>query len=265
MNENYKTEIINFIKENKMEDVFTIDNIFLQLYGCNLYIYLRVSTEKQDFGRQLIEIHEWAKKKKIQIYIGNIFFDKYTGKKLNRVGYVSLKNIIKVNDYLVTTNLNRLGRNWDDIKKEWYSLECNNINRIIIDNDNLSVELPNEMQKEMSLNRKMIQDITFSACLYSACQKIEEVRKSTKDGLKTAIKNGKKVGVPRSNLSSQENFIHTLEYMIDNSVGQSKATLKTRYPKNTFQRDLKKCYIKYKTKDYQEILSKIKEENQCPF
>ena len=44
-------------------------------------------------------------------------------------------------------------------------METNNINRIILDNKNLSVELPNEKQQEITLNRKFIQDISFSAVL----------------------------------------------------------------------------------------------------
>ena len=48
--------------------------------------------------------------------------------------------------------------------------------------------------------------------------------------------------------------------MINENIGQDKATLWTRYPVKSFKNDLKKCYIKYNTKDYKEILKKIKED-----
>lgn len=264
MNKTYRKEIIDFIKEKKMEDVFTLENTFFEFYKCELYVYLRVSTKKQDFRRQLIEIYEWSKRKKIQIYVNNIFFDKYSGKKekCERYGYMALKERIKEKDYLLTTNLNRLGRNWDDIKKEWYSLECDNINRIIIDNDNLSVELPNELKKEMSLNRKMVQDITFSACLYSACQKIEEVRQSTRDGLKDAIAQGKVIGKPRGENSTIQNFINTLKLQVEKGYTQKSASLMTKYPERTYKNDLKSYYEKYNTRDLKIILKKVERENK---
>ena len=49
--------------------------------------------------------------------------------------------------------------------------------------------------------------------------------------------------------------------MINENIGQDKATLWTKYPTMSFKNDLKKCYNKYNTKDYQEILNKIKEDN----
>ena len=73
-------EIKIFINDNNMKDVFANENIFYNLYNCNLYVYIRVSTEKQDFGRQLLELYNWAKKHNIKIYIKHIFFDKFTGK-----------------------------------------------------------------------------------------------------------------------------------------------------------------------------------------
>ncbi len=258
----YKNELIEYINDKKCNDIFTIENIFYQNYNCNLYVYIRVSTGKQDFGRQIEELLDWAKKKNITITINNIYCDKYTGKSINRPAYQELKKIIKSGDYLVTANLSRLGRNWDAIKKEWYDLESNHINRIITDNIDLSVELPNEIKEDLSLGRKMVQDIAFSACLYSACMKIKEVSESTKYGLKKAKKNGVKLGKPRSSKSSKENFVRTLELMVEGNVGQKLAARRTGYPLATFKLDLKKYYEKYGTKDYKVLLKAIKENEQ---
>ncbi len=256
----YKKELVDYIKEKKCNDVFTSENIFYQMYGCNLYIYIRVSTGKQDFGRQIEELEEWAKKKNISITIDNIYCDKYTGKSVNRPAYQELKKVIKSGDYLVTSNLSRLGRNWDAIKKEWYDLEYNHINRIITDNIDLSVELPNENKEEQSLGRKMIQDIAFSACLYSACMKIKEVSESTKYGLVKARNEGKIIGRPRSKKSTKSNFIKTLELMVNDGIGQKLATRKTGYPESSFKIELKNLYSTYNTKDYKELLKKLKDD-----
>lgn len=260
MNKEYKQEIIDFINENNLNDVFTIDDVFYNNYECHLYVYIRVSTENQDFGRQILELYEWAKKKNITICIDYIYCDKYTGKKLTRKQYEEMHNLLQENDYLIVSELSRLGRNWDNTKKEWQFLIDKNINAIILDNTMLSAKLPNEKQEVVTLEYKFVRDIVFNAINYVASKKIEEVSTSTKAGLQKAKLRGQKLGKPRSNKSTKENFIKTLEYMLNNHVGQSKATLLCNYPKDTFQKDIKKCYIKYNTKDYQIILNKIKED-----
>lgn len=250
-------EIKKFINDNNMKDVFTNENIFYNLYNCNLYVYIRVSTEKQDFGRQLIELYEWAKKHNITIYIENIFFDKFTGKKITRDGYQAFKRALKNGDYIITTNVNRLGRNWDEIKKEWYNMETNNINRIILDNKNLSVELPNEKQQEITLNRKFIQDISFSAVLYAACQKIQEVSETTKDGLKRAAAKGRFPGRPTGKYSTMNNFIDTLKLIVEDGKTTREAFKITKIPNQTYFYWLKKYKKDFNvdnTKDLYNIL-----------
>ena len=49
--------------------------------------------------------------------------------------------------------------------------------------------------------------------------------------------------------------------MLNNEVGQDKASLMCKFPTMSFKNLLKKCYIKYNTKDYQEILNKVKEDS----
>ena len=251
-NENYK-DIEVYIKSN--------DNEFYNRYHCNIFAYMRVSTEKQDFTRQVIELYEFLKKKNISILTSNIFCDKFTGKRINREQYQAMKKQLKENDYLITSNLSRLGRNWDDIKKEWYEMECNNINRIIIDNENLSVELPTEEKKVIDLNRKMIQDITFSACLYSACQKIEEVSQSTKDGLKKAVANGKKLGKPCGVYSNRDNFLATIRLQINENMIQKYACEITKLPLPTYQLWLKKERERTGIQDLKELLEHLEKEN----
>lgn len=258
----WQNEIKEFIKATNMQDIFKMDNEFYNKYNCNLYIYLRVSTEEQDFGRQLIEVYNWAKKKYITIYINNIYFDKFTGKKISRDGYQELKSNIKTGDYLATTNLNRLGRNWDDIKREWYGFEINKINRIILDNDNLSVELPNEKQEEMTINRKFIQDISFSAVLYSACQKIQEVSDSTKDGMKKAKAKGKKLGRPASQTTNYQNFFKTLKYQFEDGLTSYEALEKTKLTRPTYFDWLRKYKAKYNINDTQKLYEVLKNVNK---
>lgn len=262
MNKEYKQEIIDFINEHNLNDIFTIEDNFYNKYNYHLYVYIRVSTEYQEFGRQILELYEFANKKCFTICINNIYCDKYTGKKLNRKAYQEVRSILQSGDYLLTTNLNRLGRDYEGIKSEWYYFKYKNIKILIADkevNEFISSPLPNE-EENITLNRLYLQDMIFTNTIYRDCLKILEVRNSTKSGLEKARLQGKKIGKPRSKWSTKENFIKTLEYMINNNVGQIKATLYCKYPQDTFKKDIKKCYDKYNTKNYQEILNKIKED-----
>ncbi len=256
MKEEYKNEIIKYIKDNNMQDVFTEENLFFQKYNCNLWTYLRVSTENQDFFRQVEELYKYAKKKNITIFIDNIYFDKYTGKKLNRKGYIELRQNYQPNDYLLITNLNRLGRNWDGVRLEWYHLKSIDVNVLISDpstSEFLSSPLPEE-PLEVTLNRKYFQELIFINTLYKDCLKIEEVKESTINGLKKARKKGKELGRPKGKYTTKENFKNTLNLVINENYSLAAALRKTRFPKATYFDWLNEFKDRNNTNDNNKIL-----------
>lgn len=224
----------------------------------NYYAYFRVSTNKQKIDRQDDALKQYIKEN--NIVITQIFTDYYTGKTFNRENYTKLTEVIQPGDYLIIKEVDRLGRNWDGIKEEWKRLHDSNINIIIIDLPILSDPLPNQKSPLDTLETKLIKEQLLELMCYTAQKEREKISQRTKEGLKATKEKGTKLGKPRSAKSTKENFIKTLQYMIDNNVGQSKATMHCDYPKDTFQRDIKKCYNKYNTKNYQEILNKLRED-----
>lgn len=165
-------------------------------------------------------------------------------------------------DYILVSELTRLGRDWDAIKKEWYLLKAQNINILITDFKDLSSPLPTEEQTVMNIDKKFMQELTFNAILYASCKKLEEVSRTTKAGIKKARLEGKRIGKPRGKKCSKENFMRTLKYMVNNNVGQKIATRKTGYSERTFKRDMQKCYNIYNTRDYKQILDKLQGEKK---
>ena len=257
MKEEYKKEILDFINDNNLYDIFTYENIFYNLYNCNLRIYLRVSTDGQDFGRQILEVYDWAKKKDIKIFIENIFFDKYTGKSIDRDGYLSMRSSTLKNDYIFVTEVSRLGRDWDEIKKEWYRLKAEEINILVMDYDLLSSTLPNEKNVNMTVDRKFMQENIFNAILYASCKKIEEVRRTTKAGVAKARKAGKRIGRPTGKATTRHNFIKTLRLVVNEKYKISKALRTTFFPKATYFDWLKKLKNELNTNDLKEILETL--------
>lgn len=258
----YFNEIINFIKDNRMEDIFKNTNEFYELYNCNLYVYVRVSTESQDFGRQLLEIHKWAKKKNITIYIENIYCDKYTGKTLKRHAYKKMRAQTKKNDYIMVSEVSRLGRTWDDVKIEWYQLKAEEINVLVMDSNELSAELPNEEKKELTVDKKFIQELVFNGVLYAACKKIEEVSKSTKAGMEKArlngTKSGKPIGKPRGKYSNDKNFLKVLSLQVNKGMSLNQSLKKAHFPKMTYYSWLKKYKEEFGKDNIKDIYNLLK-------
>ena len=83
-----------------------------------IYAYLRVSTKEQNLERQLIAVKEY----RAELLNKNIFVDKQSGKDFARAEYCRLKTILQPGDELIIKELDRLGRNKEEIKKElaWF-------------------------------------------------------------------------------------------------------------------------------------------------
>ena len=87
-----------------------------------VYGYVRVSTKDQNEGRQLEKMRNFG------IPEERIFIDKQSGKDFNRAEYQTLKRMLKdiSSSLLVILSIDRLGRNYKEIMKEWRELttEC---------------------------------------------------------------------------------------------------------------------------------------------
>lgn len=83
-----------------------------------LYAYLRVSAKDQNVARQLKALKEYRER----LLSENVFVDKQSGKDFERAEYCRLKEKLKPGDELIIKELDRLGRNKEEIKRElsWF-------------------------------------------------------------------------------------------------------------------------------------------------
>ena len=79
----------------------------------NIYGYIRVSSRDQNEDRQLIALKEVGVTEK------NIYQDKQSGKDFNRPQYKKLLRKMKKDDLLYIKNIDRLGRNYEEILQQW--------------------------------------------------------------------------------------------------------------------------------------------------
>jgi len=80
-----------------------------------IYHYCRVSSVDQNLDRQILALSAYKKSDRV-------FADKVSGKNFDRVQYQLLKARVKRGDEVIIKELDRLGRNKDEVKEElkWF-------------------------------------------------------------------------------------------------------------------------------------------------
>ncbi len=169
-----------------------------------IYAYLRVSTREQNLERQIIAVKEYRND------IDKIFSDKQSGKNFERTEYLKLKAILQPGDELIIKELDRLGRNKDEVKKElsWFK-EHKVIVRIL----NVPTTLMDFNGQEWIL--EMVNNILIEVMGAVAEQEREKILERQKEGIaampvvdgkKVSIKTGRPMGNPGKDLTRFAEF-----------------------------------------------------------
>ena len=168
---------------------------FVESSKQNLYGYARVSTKEQNTDRQVQEL------KKFGIEKENIFEDKKSGKDFNREEYQLLKRILKrtTNNVLVIKSIDRLGRNYKEIQKEWREITQDLKTDIVV----LDMEIL-DTRKYKNLLGNFIADLVLQVLSFVAEQERINTRQRQKEGIKIAKSKNVKFGRPR--IERPQNF-----------------------------------------------------------
>ena len=75
--------------------------------------YARVSCSQQNEDRQIIALTEYG------VPPSAVFVDKVSGKDFDRKNYKRMLKKLKKGDVLVIKSIDRLGRNYKDVIKQW--------------------------------------------------------------------------------------------------------------------------------------------------
>lgn len=152
-----------------------------------IFGYGRDSSKEQNEARQILAFKEFG------INERNIYLDKgRSGCDFNREQYQLLKKILRENDILVITNLDRLGRNYEMIVDEWKDIT----KRIKADIVVLDMPLLDTRQKKDLLGT-FINDLVLQILSYVAEQERLFIRQRQREGIDIALRTGKtKTGRP---------------------------------------------------------------------
>lgn len=192
--------------------------------------YIRVSTKDQNEGRQFDAMINAG------INERDIYMDKQSGKNFNRPQYQLLKRIIRKGDVLYIHSLDRFGRNKEEILKEWNDLTKNLEADIVV----MDMPLLDTTQYKDSLGT-FIADLVLQILSWMAEEDRNRIRKSQREGIDTALKNGVKFGRPK--VEKSEEFVDVYNRWKAGEIKAVKAMELLNLKKTTFYK-LVKLYEK---------------------
>ena len=157
-----------------------------------VYGYIRVSSKDQNESRQLQSMLDFGIPKE------RIFLDKQSGKDFNRAEYQTLKRMLKdsPNSLLVIHSIDRLGRNYIEIKKEWQELitECK-ADIKVLDMELLDTRLHKD------LLGTFVADLVLQILSYNAENERNNIKKRQAEGIAIAKAQNKHLGRPKAEMT----------------------------------------------------------------
>ena len=82
----------------------------------SVYGYVRVSSRDQNEDRQLLALRERL------VDPGRTFIDHQSGKDFDRPQYQKMLKKLKAGDLLYVLSIDRLGRNYEEIQRQWRTI-----------------------------------------------------------------------------------------------------------------------------------------------
>lgn len=175
--------------------------------------YARVSTKGQDLTRQITAL-ENAK-------CDEIYYDKKSGKDMNRDELNKLLSRIRKNDTIVVTDIDRLGRNFKEVTKVYTDLKDMGVNIVVL-NQSLLNYSPNDSKDEI------INVVVVPLLIYLAERErttlIERIQDGIKNlpvdeiGKKYSRKTGRCVGRPSKAISLSKEETAMLQRVRNNEL-----------------------------------------------
>ena len=146
-----------------------------------IYFYGRVSSKDQNLARQL----EVAKAYK---NIDHVYCDKQSGKDFDRPEYQKLKAVVTAGDEVIVKELDRLGRNKDEIKVEIAWFKENGVDLRILDVPTTLIDFQGQ-----EWIRDMVNNILIEVLGAVAQQEREKTNRRQREGIDAmTVVDGKK-------------------------------------------------------------------------
>ncbi len=156
-----------------------------------VFAYIRVSTREQNENRQLDSI--------VGLKVDEIVIEKASGKNfVGREKYQQMKSQLRKGDLVIVKSIDRFGRNYAQICKEWESI----IN-MGVDIQVLDMPILNTRDNQNGLTGRLITDIVLKLLGYVAERERENIKTRQAEGIAAAKSRGVKFGRPKAEISKE--------------------------------------------------------------
>lgn len=150
-----------------------------------VYGYVRVSSKDQREDRQFLALNE------LGIPPDNIFLDKQSGKDFDRPQYARMLRMIQKDDLLYIKSIDRLGRNYEEILKQWRILtKEKGIDIVVLDMPLL------DTRRGKDLMGTFLSDIVLQVLSFVAENERANIRQRQAEGIAAAKARGVRFGRP---------------------------------------------------------------------
>ncbi len=205
------------------------------------YGYHRTSTKEQHLDRGIIEIQRFCESQNIKLT--GIFTDKLTGKNFDRPRYtVLVEDVLREGDTLIITELDRLGRNKQEILKHLQSLKDKGVRVMVLELPTTLIDLS---QMDNALARLMIETINnvlieIYASLAQA--EMEKKEKRQREGMEAKKLRGEWDEVGRPRAIEQEKFNQEFIRVVQKEVTPTQLQRELGLTSSTYYRYRKNFY-----------------------
>ena len=219
------------------------------------YGYHRASSKEQHLDRGIIEIRKYCEEH--QLPLTNIFTDKQTGKNFNRPRYtVLVEDVLRPEDTLIITELDRLGRNKNDILKQLQRLRDMEVRFMVLE---LPTTLMDISKMENTLAKLMLETINNMMLeLYAsmAQAEMEKKEKRQREGIAAKKLRGEWDDYGRPAAIDKKTFDKEFERVVRKEIGPTALRRELNLTHTTFYRYREEYY-----KTHPEIPEPVQKED----
>lgn len=164
-----------------------------------IYGYGRVSDKEQNEARQSKAFVDAGIDERF------IFIDKQSGKDFDRPQYKILKNSLREGDLLIIKSIDRLGRNYKEILREWQEITQD------IEADIKVLDMPLlDTTLHKDLLGSFISDLILQVLAYVAEQERQNIKQRQAEGIEIAKAKGKHLGRPKATFPEGFDGVYTM-------------------------------------------------------
>lgn len=193
------------------------------------YGYIRVSSADQCEARQSIALQEAG------VPVANIYMDKQSGKDFKRPAYRRLVRKLKKDDLVFVKSIDRLGRDYEEIQRQWRILtKEKGVDIVVLDMPLL------DTRRGKDLLGTFLSDIVLQVLSFVAENERSNIRQRQAEGIAAAKARGVKFGRPRRPLP--DNFEEVCQAWRDRNMTLREAAAACKMPPSTFH----ECAVRWR-------------------